>query len=253
MSKLTPLLLPLLYVVFFSSTGVFAQEGVSDGIKSFRSGNFDAAIVHLRASEDPVELSFLGQAYEAVNKKGDAGKAYERSLKAGYALFDKALNEWSTSKPPSSFAAALRKLSEILSVSISSAESAVRLKGGMTLNNEWRVKANALFEMKKLEMAGEDILHWDAVDVELRTLAIPHAALSGTACHEPNMNDVHVLLWVVFHKDGRTLAFAPRSKWKNGCNESAMAAATRIRFEPAQKDGKAVTTIRSVSYGFSIR
>lgn len=237
----------------FLSTGIFAQAKVEDGIRCFESGNFDAAIQQLKKTEDPIELSFLAKAYEATGRKSDAGKAYERSFKAGYALFDKALHEWNASKPSSSFTTVLKDLSKILNISISSAEAAVRLKAGMARNNEWLVKANALSAMKRLEIADEEILHRDSVDVELKVTDLPRAALANTACHKPNMNNATVLLWVIFHADGQTVSLIPRSKWNHGCYESAFAAATRLQFEPAQNKGKVVTSIGTVEYSFSSR
>ncbi|MEK7856141.1 MAG: hypothetical protein AAB288_08625, partial [Acidobacteriota bacterium] len=193
----------------------------SDGIKSFKSGNFNDAIQRLEKTEDPLELSFLAHAYEAVNRKSDAGKAYERSFKAGYAVFENALVEWDASKPSSSFTTALASLNEIVSVSISSARSAVRLKARMARDNEWMAKASALLAMEKLELADEEILHRDAVDLKFKVIEMPRAAMAYTACHRQNVKDVNVLLWAVFHADGRTISLIPRSKWNIGCNESA--------------------------------
>ena len=127
----------------------------------------------------------------------------------------------------------------------------MRLKARMARDNEWMAKASALLAMEKLELADEEILHRDAVDLKFKVIEMPRAAMAYTACHRQNVKDVNVLLWAVFHADGRTISLIPRSKWNIGCNESAMKAAAKIRFEPATKGGKPVTTISGLEYAFS--
>jgi len=236
----------------FSSAELNAQSTVSDGVKSFKNGDFNAAIQQLKNSDDPIERSFLGQSYEAVSKKKEAGKAYERSLKSGYALVEIGLKDWGGSKVDPSFLSFLRSLSETLTVSISSAENAVRL-GAMSSDNEWRLKANTLHYLKRLETDGEEIFRSSEVDASVKLLVKPRARLENTACY-PNPNKgTAVLLQVVFNADGRTITAIPYSTWIKGCSVSAMEAAKLIKFEPAVKNGKPVTTFRILEYSFGQR
>ena len=249
MGSLIRSLLTLFCLTIFSSVVLNAQSAGSDGIKSFKNGDFNAAIQQLEKSNDPIELNYLGKSYEAVNKKKDAVKAYERSLKSGYAIFEKGLDAWSASKTNPSFLGFLRGLKEILTVSVSSAENAVRL-GESSMSNEWRLKANALFSMKQLETDNVEVVRTAEVDQKVKLIVRPTAQLVNTQCEPDPNKGTAVRLKVVFHADGRTISVIPYSKWQKGCSESAIEASKQIKFEPAIKDGKPVITLHVLEYGF---
>jgi tetratricopeptide (TPR) repeat protein len=67
-----------------------------------------------------------------------------------------------------------------------------------------------------------------------------------------NQTQGTVKLAVEFGADGKILAVVPFQKLPDGLTENSVAAAKKIVFEPAYKDGKAIPTIGIVSYSFTI-
>jgi hypothetical protein len=242
-----------LSLVLFSSAVALAQSPAVDGVASFKNGDFNAAIQKLKDSKDPVELSFLGQAYEAVKNNRDAGKAYERSFKSGYAVFEKTIQQWVASTPKSTLNVALAPLDEVIRASISSADSAIRLKSGIANDNEWRVKAKALLDVKRLEIAGEQIHPFALIDARPRIVTFPRPAFTSDPCRKPDLNEFTIRLWTIYHADGQTLSVIPRSKWIRGCSEAALIAVREMKFEPGQSNGEPVTVMGLQELSFSTR
>ena len=67
-----------------------------------------------------------------------------------------------------------------------------------------------------------------------------------------NMTQGTIKLAVEFGADGKILAVVPFQKLPDGLTENSVAAAKKILFEPAVKDGKAIPAIGIVSYTFTI-
>ena len=67
-----------------------------------------------------------------------------------------------------------------------------------------------------------------------------------------NMTQGTVKLAVEFGADGKILAVVAFQKLPDGLTENSIDAAKKIVFEPAYKDGKAISTIGIVSYTFTI-
>jgi tetratricopeptide (TPR) repeat protein len=61
-----------------------------------------------------------------------------------------------------------------------------------------------------------------------------------------------VILLVLFGANGKIGYILPLKGLGNGLTEQSIAAASKIQFEPAKKDGKSVSTVRVVEYTFSI-
>ncbi len=57
---------------------------------------------------------------------------------------------------------------------------------------------------------------------------------------------------VEMQSDGKIGFVQPSVELPNGLTENAVRAARSIKFEPAWKDGKPVTTVSILDYGFSI-
>ena len=88
-------------------------------------------------------------------------------------------------------------------------------------------------------------------DTRVKILDKPRAAYpkqdGGTVCITGN-----VRLKVTFLSTGEIGAITPVTRLPDGLTENAIAAAEKIKFVPAMKDGKPVTSVATVDYSFTI-
>lgn len=91
----------------------------------------------------------------------------------------------------------------------------------------------------------------DTTNVPIRILYKPEAAYpkseNGTVCVTGT-----VTLAVRFLDSGKIGTIYIINGLPYGLTESAVEAAKNIKFKPARKDGKAVTTLKAVTYSFTI-
>ena len=87
------------------------------------------------------------------------------------------------------------------------------------------------------------------VDTEVKILEKPRAAYpkNGTVCFQGI-----VRLKVAFLSTGEIGTITPVTQLPHGATENAIAAAKRIKFLPAMKDGKPVTKTFTVDFSFTI-
>jgi tetratricopeptide (TPR) repeat protein len=86
-------------------------------------------------------------------------------------------------------------------------------------------------------------------DKPLRIVTKPRASYTDDA--RSNNIQGNIRVWVEFGGDGKIGFVFPVDNLPYGLTENAVWAAKDIRFEPAIKDGKAVTTVSYVEYSFS--
>ena len=88
------------------------------------------------------------------------------------------------------------------------------------------------------------------VDTRLRLLSKPSPSYTDAA----RQNNVQgkVVLRVIFSADGSVGSVTPMSGLPYGLTERAIAAARQIKFQPAMKDGRAVSVSMLVEYNFSV-
>ncbi|MBX7054007.1 MAG: hypothetical protein K1X36_03550 [Pyrinomonadaceae bacterium] len=245
-------MLVLVFTAAFSA--VKAQSPLTkDGFEKYREKDFAGAIRLLNESNDPVDLRILGLSLDATGKRKDALSAFDRSFKNGYALFEESFEKWKGDPAKPSFLSALNGMADSVSASLASAESAFDLRSGTYYENEWRHKANILFNLNKIIKSGTEFYRSTETDTGVKLLTKPRPAISATNCVERFGLDVTVQLQVLFFPDGKTVIAIPTSKWRKNCSEWSVDAATRMTFESASKNGKAVGSIKLVEYSFQVR
>ncbi len=87
-------------------------------------------------------------------------------------------------------------------------------------------------------------------DRNLKITSKPQAIYSANARSQGTSGTVRVA--VEMQSDGKIGFVQPFVELPNGLTENAVRAARSIKFEPAWKDGKPVTTVTILDYGFSI-
>ena len=249
--KLYSVILVLAITACFSA--VIAQSPLTkDGYEKFRAKDYAGAVSLLKDSSDPVDLRILGLSLNAVGKKKDALAAFDRSFRNGYAMFEDSFEKWKEDTAKPSFLASLGGSSDTFAASLASAESLLETRSATNFDNEWRQKANILFNVNKVVRTGTEFYRSSETDVDVKILTKPRPAISATNCVERYGLDVTVQLQVFFFPDGKTVMAVPTSKWRKNCSEWSIDAATRMTFVPAGKNGKPVGAIKMVEYSYRV-
>ena len=102
---------------------------------------------------------------------------------------------------------------------------------------------------KKAKVRGKEMV--DGYEQPLRLIAKPHARYTDSA--RRNFTTGRVELAVEFGADGKIGFVFPVRTLGDGLTEQCVAAARLIKFTPAIKSGKPVTTVELITYSFDIR
>ena len=246
--------LTLIWALFSCFSLIHAQDTTGKGgLERFKDKDFAGAIQLLKNSKDPIDARIVAMSYEGLGKRKEAIRAFDLSFKSGYSLFDDAFQKWTKDKGGKSFLALLSNLSEVISASLSSAESVLRLGGKADVDNEWRHKANILFDLQKIAESSTEFYRSSDLDTPMTILKRSRPLISANICVDRANLDVILQFQVLFHPDGKTVTVIPASKWKKNCHESSVLSAINMTFDPGLKDGKQVGTIKMIEYSFSVR
>jgi tetratricopeptide (TPR) repeat protein len=88
-------------------------------------------------------------------------------------------------------------------------------------------------------------------DKELRIISKPHARYTDSA--RQNLTAGKVKLAIEFGENGQIKLIVPIQILPDGLTGNCITAAQNIKFEPAYKNGKAVSSIKVIEYTFEIR
>jgi len=86
--------------------------------------------------------------------------------------------------------------------------------------------------------------------VGIKILTKPRAFYTEQA--KANLTQGKVVLRVTFKTDGKIGVISVISGLPDGLTEAAIEAAKKIKFEPAERDGKAITMTKPIEYTFTI-
>jgi TonB family protein len=232
-----------------------APDEVAPAIALYQSGQYDEAIQILRelVKRDKNHLRawhYLGLAWEHKSKPNDARKAHEKAAKLGDALLQSQLNLVERDED-------VRRLLLPWRTELSEAgESAgkyltLSVKPSKSKTEEWSARGDSLLGFADIanEQSPAGIKPKDA-DVKARILRKPEALYT----EEARRNGVRglVVLKVIFSATGRVLGIRVVKGLPSGLTGEAIRAASRIKFIPAQKDGKPVSMFAQLEYTFSI-
>jgi tetratricopeptide (TPR) repeat protein len=112
-------------------------------------------------------------------------------------------------------------------------------------NNSKAAKA-----LKKADKIPDKETDPDPINTRAKIISKPRATYTDAA--RANMTQGTIKLAVEFGADGKIKAVVAFRTLPDGLTENCVAAAKGIRFEPAKKDGKPVTSIKIVEYTFTI-
>lgn len=247
--KCTGLVIALTFLVTCTMSARAQETKDPVGIELYKKGEFANAVSKLKASDDYIDLYYLGLAYEKLNQKKDAGKAFDASFRRGYQIIENEIRgsitlpgEKSTVGKPLS--ALLEGIAPNIAITLDSAQKAFALKAPVSKENEWIMKGRFLYELNGLIKRGGLAYSLEESDIHVKITARPRPNYTDAA-RGGNTQGTVVLL-VIFSENGTVAAAAPLKPLANGLTEQAYMSAQKIVFTPAMKNGKTITTLMPI-------
>lgn len=259
--KIRPVLFTISIVCLCSQILVGQNAEVDEGIELIKKKDYASAIFLLnqvvkRDETDPKAWFFLGQSYEALGKKGDAGKSYYKAFERGYEVFRETFNKQFETKNTKveSLLGFVKSQSDLVTMCINSAGKAAEENTRLSYDNEPRLKTNALYQLLKIAESGEAVF-WNK-DTDKRLKFVKSTYISdGFDTYPPRRELViypkTVKLLLVIDSEGKVVVAMPISKAQSWFDLQAMRRVLAYQYEPAQKSGKAVLTLIRLDYRFS--
>jgi tetratricopeptide (TPR) repeat protein len=235
----------------FGLSDGFAQSSASDreaGISLYEKKDYQQAGPALQRAvriqkNDLTSWHYLGLTLEQLGLAPEAGKAHKKAANLGSSLVMAAMKEgdWITAFRPDS--------SQIIQAAASADRYLKLFNPRGSEGDEWTEKSRSLRELAEIASTPNDILSklylGKEVSSKARVLEVPPPAYGS----EDRARPITVVLRGVLSADGRVRGVMPlESDDYQGYGLSCIKAARRIKFTPALKDGKAVSSYMEFQY-----
>ncbi len=244
----------MITLIGLMATAAWPQKPEPDeGSDLYKGSDYKGAISKLRGRKDPKGLFYLGQSYEKLGETKKAVSAYEKSVKAGSKIFERALSRrFLGSKDPDKpdLDEFIKKLDPMITFSVGSLSRAVELKASFTKRVEWRDKGNALFAVFEALRAGEKFYSRGEGEPPLKIIAKPRPSYTDAARQHNVTGTVRLLLF--FGSDGTVKFARALQTLPHGITGQALTAARKITFAPPSSDGVRGAALAVVEYTFKI-
>ena len=265
-SRSFPAVSALICLIFLSPTSPLAlcaqttsSSERSQGISFYEQGDDLAAIKLLKVAvkRNKTDLGawhYLGLALERQGKRSDARKAHEKAARLGDGLLEARflnIRSGNTRVP-------LEDIHEPLSQAAESAQKFIALSSNLagSKRDDWndRVEYLRSFAEQSDPKSGASgppqIFSGKEVTTKARVLSKPEPGYTEEARKYQVIGTV--VLRAVFAADGQVKGIFPVKALPHGLTRMAINAARRIRFVPAMKDGKPVSTFMQLEYSFNL-
>jgi TonB family protein len=228
-----------------------APDDTAQGVQFYQQGRDKEALDTLkratkRNKNDLTAWHYTALTLERLNKPNDARKAHEKAAKLGENL----LNAQFEIADKENLSVALQTIKPRLEQAAVSAERYLALsdKPSRKKIDEWRQRADYLRDFTQVS-AGKI---YSAGDVTKKAVIVSKPEPDYT--EEARRNNVEgvVSLRVLLGADGRVRAIRVLRGMPYGLTNTAVAAARRIRFRPAVKDGVSVSQWVQLEYHFNL-
>lgn len=245
-----------------NAPSVVASTDINQALNTLNTGDTKSAVAALKQitkarPNDGDAWHYLGFAYKQKNDRGAARKAFKRAYEIRSEAAFGSLYVETTPEPEQSkeiletrrklltsrFRAAISSLEQLASVDTKSAKKdAAQLDSLRALVEDFRAGNGA-------ELASFVYLSKD-VDERAVILSKPEPAYSERARENNIIGDITVRL--LLGADGKVRLPSLLKRLGYGLDERAIRAALAIKFKPAQKNGRPVSTFVQVNYSFFI-
>lgn len=232
-------------------------DETSRAISLYQQGQNEEAIASLRAivkrnKNDLRAWHYLGLAQEKKGDAKEARKAHEKAARLGEMLLDSRTDQV---RGMEDYARLLKPISIELAEAGQSAQKYIELNPNLSRykREEWSLRVDTLLGFDDIASGGPDIqtiFKPSQVDIKARILSKPEAAYTDEA--RSRMVKGTVILRAILAANGKVLGVYPIRVLPGGLTGQSIRAARQIKFVPAMKDGKPVSTYVQVEYMFDI-
>ena len=235
---------------------IAAADETATGIALYQQGQNEEAIKVLREAAKRYNnlraWHYLGLALEKKGDANEARKAHEKAAKLGETLIETQLDGAPNSRE---FSRLLGEISVELAEAGRSAQKYIELNPGLSRSKreDWNSRAESLLAFGGTTRADPDVqpvYSTRQVDVKAIILSKPDPQYTEEA--RRNRVTGTVVVRAVLAANGKVVAIFPTRRLPDGLTAQAIRAARRIKFVPAVKDGKPVSTAVQVEYNFNI-
>lgn len=234
-----------------------STDETARGISLQQQGKSEEAVATLRAvvkrnKNDLRAWHYLGLALEQKGDAKEARKAHEKAGLLGEKAVSDQLDDISKSGDVSK---RLAPLAEQLAEATDSAQKYLTLApvpSGKKLH-EWQIRADYLRVFSEIANAPPGtqlLLSSKEVSVRARILSKPEPQYSQEGRSKQTTGIVR--LRAILAANGQVVGIRVLSGLPNGLNEQAIYAARQIKFVPALKDGRPVSTFVQLEYSFNL-
>lgn len=194
----------------------------------------------------------LGNALEQASDRKEALKAHEKAAKLGDKLLSEQLDGPGVH---SGFSGRLQLIRTALAEAAESARKYLKLSPKLSGKKaqEWQLRADSLLAFSEIANAPPGtpaIYTGKEVSVKARVLSKPEPAYTEEARQKQVTGTI--VLRAIFAANGQVVGIRAVSGLPNGLTQQAINAARRIKFIPATKDGKPVSTWIQLEYNFNL-
>ena len=249
-------ILKLILFAFLMTSAVTAQSGDRDkGVELYNAGNFGNAAKYLELAvkneRDIVAFYYLGLTREKSGLSKDAPKAYAKAIENCLKLLEKPITGV-VLMPETGKDSLKRYVQRIYPNELDAAMKSVEKLEALNAANSALKDAESKIMTLKFVTSKPDLQPTEPADASnkqnIKITKNPHPAYSGTAI--ANRIGGAIRLWVVFLPNGKIGLAVPINNLPDGLTEASVNAAKGIKFEPALENGKPVTVVKQIEYGF---
>lgn len=245
-------------VLFFGSF-TFAQNEREQGIELYKNGNYKAAITTLKEavsqnSKDLTASHYLGLSLEKDNQIKQAIKIFNANIDNALKMIAETLEEKLGGIRRENDKETIRdylqrRIGSEINSALESGQRFEELNSKEATSDKWQTKILALrfFTQNVKATEKNNTEKSNAVSVRITNKPFPSYTDSARA----NRTNGTIRLWTLFLSNGRIGLVVPLNRLPDGLTESALNAAKDIRFEPATRDGKAVSVVKQIEYSFT--
>lgn len=227
-----------------------AQTERERGIELYKKGDYRGAIVLLkkiteRNEREIVASHYLGLSLEKDNQSKEAVKIFESNVDNGLKLTAEKVEEklgasrdLNDKEPVRAYVQ--KKIGGEISAALASAERLEALDAKNGASDKWQSK------ILSLRYFTESAEKPDSENSKITPLKITKKPLASGAEGETGT----IRLWVLFLPNGKIGLIVPLNRLSNRLTRIAIDAAKGIKFNPAVKDGKPISIVKQIEYGF---
>ena len=231
---------------------VVAQSRLDKGITFFEKGDYQNTINTLKKDSNNISsLYYLGLSFEKIGNQKAASKAFHRSVnKCADLVVNQIVKNYKKLKRKETRQRILDKYEANIRNGLLSGVKYAELNRKKSKKTLWKNKIIIIKLLSKNVREEERLFSSQRISRQIQILRKPPPGYTSRARQNGTAGRIRVR--VGFLRNGKIGFIIPLSYLADGLTDRAIAAAKRIRFKPAKRNGTPVSMVKTVVYSFSI-